>query len=295
MKTADSSLITHLQTELDLKYVELYTITLTSGDVLRYCSHDGDYVVGANTFIGSGLIIPSRGPTRVLIGVEVDETEITFDIGMEDDGSSPTVLRDMTMQQLAAFGWMDKAEVLIQRLFVTDYGVVPSWGAVYKFGGVVAKPSEISRARVVLEVQSHVQQLQNPVPLTIIEPSCRLVLFDSLCTLNRATFAVTSTVHSGSTGIVLYGPTGHADDYFALGFLEFTAGANQGVIAPVKAYTGSSGAIELWAPLPYAPTVGDAFTIYPGCDKTKSTCNSKFSNLIHFAGYPFIPAPETAI
>jgi len=48
--------------------------------------------------------------------------------------------------------------------------------------------------------------------------------------------------------------------------------------------------------LPFAPAAGDVFTAYPGCDKTQATCASpKFSNLVNFEGFPYVPAPETAI
>lgn len=41
--------------------------------------------------------------------------------------------------------------------------------------------------------------------------------------------------------------------------------------------------------------LGDAFTAYPGCDKQITTCDSKFNNKSNFGGFPYIPAPETAI
>jgi uncharacterized phage protein (TIGR02218 family) len=47
-------------------------------------------------------------------------------------------------------------------------------------------------------------------------------------------------------------------------------------------------------PLPLVPSAGDAFTAYPGCDKTQATCTTKFANLGAFRGFPFIPQPETA-
>jgi len=49
------------------------------------------------------------------------------------------------------------------------------------------------------------------------------------------------------------------------------------------------------SPLPFAPNAGDAFTAYPGCDKTQNTCTAKFNNLANFEGFPYVPAPETAI
>ena len=30
-------------------------------------------------------------------------------------------------------------------------------------------------------------------------------------------------------------------------------------------------------------------TLYPGCDRTKETCISKFNNLSNFGGFPYIP------
>jgi hypothetical protein len=37
---------------------------------------------------------------------------------------------------------------------------------------------------------------------------------------------------------------------------------------------------------------GDTFTIYPGCNKLRTTCQA-FGNDINFGGQPFIPPPET--
>lgn len=34
---------------------------------------------------------------------------------------------------------------------------------------------------------------------------------------------------------------------------------------------------------------GDALKMYPGCDHTRATCDSKFNNLDNFGGFPWIP------
>ncbi len=70
-------------------------------------------------------------------------------------------------------------------------------------------------------------------------------------------------------------------------------GANSGLVRTVKSYAHSSGLVTVVLALPNTPAVSDAFTIYPGCDLTMATCSSKFSNLAHFGGQPFVPAPET--
>lgn len=34
---------------------------------------------------------------------------------------------------------------------------------------------------------------------------------------------------------------------------------------------------------------GDVFDVVAGCDKRKETCAAKFSNLVNFRGFPFMP------
>jgi hypothetical protein len=41
--------------------------------------------------------------------------------------------------------------------------------------------------------------------------------------------------------------------------------------------------------LPSTLSVGDAVTIYPGCDGSYATCLNKFANLKNFFGFPFMP------
>lgn len=35
--------------------------------------------------------------------------------------------------------------------------------------------------------------------------------------------------------------------------------------------------------------IGDAVALYPGCDRTPGTCNTKFDNIPNYGGYPFMP------
>ena len=84
-----------------------------------------------------------------------------------------------------------------------------------------------------------------------------------------------------------------SDTYFDNGQLVFTSGLNNGLVKAVRQYLG--GQMSFNSPLPFVPNVGDTFTAYPGCDKTQATCSGKFTNLTNFEGFPYVPAPETAI
>jgi hypothetical protein len=100
-----------------------------------------------------------------------------------------------------------------------------------------------------------------------------------------------------NNGIYLTGITPPAfptSGYWSQGVITFTSGANNGLSAFVEA-SASSGAVKLRTPLPVAPTVGDTFSIIPGCDKSQATCKGKFNNLAHFTGFPFVPTPESGL
>jgi uncharacterized phage protein (TIGR02218 family) len=68
----------------------------------------------------------------------------------------------------------------------------------------------------------------------------------------------------------------------------------------VKTYTNSAGvktivpafAFSVGSSTQTAPANGDTFNIYPGCDKKQATCSTKFANLTHFRGFPYIPRPR---
>jgi Uncharacterized conserved protein (DUF2163)/Phage conserved hypothetical protein BR0599 len=89
-------------------------------------------------------------------------------------------------------------------------------------------------------------------------------------------------------------PTQNQTGYFDQGYIQFLTGPNAGATASVDQYLGA-GTIVLRRPLNFAPTTGDTFTIYPGCDKSLTTCTFKFNNLINFGGFSFVPSPETAV
>ena len=73
--------------------------------------------------------------------------------------------------------------------------------------------------------------------------------------------------------------------------METDGVCTSGISRTVKSYAG--GQFVFILPLPYDPTVGDTFSVYPGCDKTQAVCQSKFNNVARFRGFPFIPVPET--
>ena len=71
-------------------------------------------------------------------------------------------------------------------------------------------------------------------------------------------------------------------------------GLNNGIRMEVKTH-GTSGALQLQLPMPFAVQVGDTFTIVPGCDHTKATCKAKFNNVVNFRGFSYVPGSDQTL
>ena len=111
------------------------------------------------------------------------------------------------------------------------------------------------------------------------------------CTLNLSSYTYTGTVASVVTDRVIFTTTGlsQPNGYCASGILTWTTGNNAGLSYSVKNHTvGANVQIELFLPTWVKIQPGDQFTITAGCDKSFSTCVSKFSNGINFGGFPHI-------
>jgi uncharacterized phage protein (TIGR02218 family) len=89
----------------------------------------------------------------------------------------------------------------------------------------------------------------------------------------------------GSATPDLPAPAGWFND----GLITFTSGVLNGYSFEIATWDGAILGLFGGAPLPFAPSPGDTFEIEPGCDKVRSTCSKKFSNIVNFAGEADIP------
>jgi uncharacterized phage protein (TIGR02218 family) len=122
------------------------------------------------------------------------------------------------------------------------------------------------------------------------QQACPHVLYGTGCNLAAATFATTVTAYSISgRAITVPGLIGQPDNYFAGGFVEYTNPTyNVPEYVAVRSSVGSTGVLNL-ALVPAGLLAPQPLIIYPGCDHTTATCQSKFNNLANFGGQPYIP------
>lgn len=279
-----NNLITFLANNTEFRMADLYTITLTAGTVLRYTTWDSTLVVLGNTFL-TGPPNFERTAIEEKIGMDVSTIELTI------KASTTDLINGVPILQAIGMGLFDGATFKIERLFMDSNGV--QIGKVIRFAGFIGPVDELGRSYGKISVEAGTKLLQMQLPAVVLQPGCTNTLFDARCGLVKASFAEALTVQAGSTVNKLISLSAKADTYYDNGQIAFTSGANAGLVKAVKQYQGQQFTFN--SPLPFLPSAGDAFTAYPGCDKTQATCTNKFSNLVNFEGFPYVPAPETAI
>lgn len=88
-------------------------------------------------------------------------------------------------------------------------------------------------------------------------------------------------------------PLGADSGYYDYGLFTVTSGPNINQSKEIKSYT--PGQIVLQAPFFYALVGTETYTIVAGCNKTAAACKAKFSNLVNFGGYEFVPGQDKII
>lgn len=286
MKTVSAGFKSMLSSAQALMVADLYTITLLSGTVLYYTSAPIDITYGGNTFLhaAESNTVPGmgRGAIKLAIGLQVEslQVDIIYDADTRVMGKTPGAF--------ANAGGFDGARVKVDKFLTASLSDTTN-GIVNLFTGTVSDVSAGS-GKVTLNVSSDLVYLNAAFPRNYFLPQCNHALFDAGCTLNKASFAVSASTTSGTATTITDTALTQADGYFALGYVVITSGANAGLVRTVRSF--SAGVLTLLYPLPGACAAGDTFTAYPGCDKLQNTCSSKFANLPHFRGFPFVPTPE---
>lgn len=282
MKTASSPLITLINSGQPYMIADLISIALVTGSFLYYTSAEVSIVYNSNTYVPFPF---ERGNTRTIVGTQVDTLDLTLFAGVND------LINSIPAPQFAANGGFDGADITLYRAYLTSWTAAPT-GALTMFVGNVSEATP-SRTTVQMVIKADLEMLNIQMPRNIYQSGCLHSLYDVGCTLNKALFAANTAINAASTTQSLNCGLATAAGYYDQGYLVFTSGQNAGARRTIKKHTTGNFSIAL--PLPFTPQVGDAFTVYAGCDKTQATCTNKFNNVIHFRGYPYIPIPETAV
>jgi uncharacterized phage protein (TIGR02218 family) len=111
---------------------------------------------------------------------------------------------------------------------------------------------------------------------------CQHSLYSADCGANQPEKRVDDTIASISGTTLTMNVTGTYDDgWFSGGILEYGGNARF-----ITSHSGNT--ITISRPLA-GLGIGESVALYPGCDRTMSTCKDKFDNLDNYLGFPWIP------
>jgi len=263
-------------------FAHVWTVTLTNGTVLRYTDHDRDLTVAGQVYVATAAPFEA-GSVQSSAGLNADQLEVTI-------AGLPAAER----AQIDAGVWDDAAIVFAE----VDWSN-PALGVRIKRTGWLGRVIYVTAAdggavRLQVELMGLLARLQQTVH-QVTTPTCRARLGDARCTVALGPLTVTGTLTAAtSRSAVADSARAEAAGTYSGGVLTWTSGLNAGLKSEVKAHT-AGGALSLLFPLPYAPAVGDAYSLVPGCDKTIATCASKFSNALNFRGEPWVPGADAIV
>ena len=291
MKPAPSAVISALANSRELTFADCFTLTLADSTVARYTNAQYTVTIpvsgGPSLVYVAGDILIDGLKLKQTCGIDIDEQSI--DISFKPTSTIAGLSWPIAVRE----GRFDGATIERARAVLTaPGGTVIGNAAVVTFHGLVATVDNIGRLSCKMTVKSMLNKLAVDMPRDIWQPNCLNTLYDGLCTMVKSANGASGTV--GTSPTLTFIPwSGSATDTYDQGTITFESGPNVGVSRTVRQSTTSG--LSLSRPLDYLPAVGDSFVVYKGCDKTMATCQSRFSNLANFRGFPFVPPPELSM
>jgi uncharacterized phage protein (TIGR02218 family) len=112
--------------------------------------------------------------------------------------------------------------------------------------------------------------------------TCPHVLYGNGCRVNKAPYMLDTIVNTVSgINVVIYQPAQAAEGWYTGGIFESDKG-----VRFITAHKGDN--ITLNRPID-GLAASDFVKLYPGCDRSVSTCHTKFNNLLNNGSFPYIP------
>ncbi len=134
----------------------------------------------------------------------------------------------------------------------------------------------------------------------ITQPGCRANLGDQRCKVDLVggspSLTVTGTITTdyGDFFTIADSSRTEADTYFSEGVITFTSGDANGLAYELKIYTQSGGVMVTKTPIAYN-VAGATYSMHAGCDKQRTTCRDRFSNVINFRGEPWLRGNDAMV
>ena len=267
------------QVPCNTQWTQIWTITRTDGEVLRFTALDRDLPYRGQTYRSCHSMNPSASEN----------------VGSIDDSGT------MNLSGLLASGAISQ-EDLHAGLYdgATVQAELVSWN-----GPALARPLlkgtfgkvVYSENRFSVDLEGDGGRLQQTPLVHPMQPNCRYLFGDRWCSkdLGPLTVAGAVTTSGGQKGFADAGRA-EAAGYFRSGRVTFTSGANAGISAEIKDHE-AGGSFSLWPRMAFPIATGDTYTMTPGCTNNPDGSNGcrgckDWGNFINYGGEPDVPGND---
>ena len=142
-----------------------------------------------------------------------------------------------------------------------------------------------------ISAKSVVQKLNIEYPNRRYYPQCPYSIYSKECGVDIKAYRKKAkvTAVTGTNTVQIDIP--FEDGYYTAGGMEWISGPLAGQATQIM--DSKNGTIIYMSATNTSPRIGDVAYIYPGCDKTPTTCKNKFNNFSRNRATPYVPLKET--
>jgi uncharacterized phage protein (TIGR02218 family) len=259
-----------------------WAITRRDGVVLGFTDHDRALSFDGITFAADAGL--SAQALEQLTGLAVDNSEA---VGALSDAG-------LTEGDIIA-GRYDSADL---RIWQVNWADVTQRALLFR--GTLG---EITRAGGAFRVELRgLSEALNQSGGRVFHAACSAVLGDSACGFDLSTPSYTLDLPLGAAdgARLTFAAQDVAQGWFTHGRACVLTGAATGQTAmirdartlPATLTTPEQFQLDLWAAIRAPLVAGDLIRLEAGCDKSATTCCTKFNNFINFRGFPHIPGED---
>lgn len=248
--------------------IELYTFSL-GGASFRFNNSDVDVTIG-------GLVYESEQVSRSDVEASGEDEINSVDITLP-------VTNDVASRYIAIVPGR-RMLVTVYKTHLSEVGATEETSLV--FSGFVASAKLVDKLTAVLRCKPESSIFRRSGPRFQYTSLCNHVLYDGGCKLVANNFSFTSTVTAINGDVItVNNASSLGADYFQGGYIEFPVGSGD----DFRMVLQQSGD-DMRLLLPFESlVVGQQVKLFAGCKHDIATCNAKFSNVINFGGFPYIP------
>ncbi len=258
-----------------------WAVTRMDGVVLGFTDHDRDLTFEGVAFrAGTGL---SARALQQTTGLSVDNSEAAGALSSVAVTEDDIIAGRYDGAEVSAWlvNWQDVTQRLLQ--------FRGSLGEIVRAGGMFR-----AELRGLTEALNRLQG-------RAYQRDCAAILGDRQCgvDLSNSAYHWEGPVQEIAERrlFTFDGATSYPAHHFERGRFKVISGEAVGLVGLIKSDQRlvAGRAVELWQQIGPIIASGDLVRLEAGCDRSASTCRSKFSNFINFRGFPHVPGEDWLI